>query len=56
MDNTSETRQERRQRYLRLAADAETTGAKQKEPGARKAWADLAKGWRAMAHELLKKD
>lgn len=44
--------QERRKRYLRLAAEAENTAARLNDPKAKAAWIDLAVSWMLMASEI----
>ena len=44
--------QERRERYLRLAAEAEITAARLNDPKAKEAWVELAVSWMLMASEI----
>lgn len=44
--------QERRQRYLKLAAEAENVAAKLSDSKAKAAWIDLAVSWMLMASEI----
>jgi hypothetical protein len=52
MASSRGTPQERRERYLRLAREAEITAAKLRDPKARAAWIDLAVSWMLMASEI----
>ena len=47
-----DTSQERRNRYLMLAAKAETTAAKLTDPKAKEAWIELTVSWMMMASEI----
>ena len=46
------TPEERRERYLKLATEAEITAAKLHDPKAKAAWIDLAVSWMLMASEI----
>jgi len=52
MASSRETPQERRDRYLKLAAEAEINAARLSEPKAKAAWIDLAVSWMLMASEI----
>ena len=52
MASSRGTPQERRKRYLRLAAEAEIAGARLNDPKAKAAWIDLAVSWMLMASEI----
>ena len=52
MTSTRGNPQERRKRYLRLAAEAENTAARLNDPKAKAAWIDLAVSWMLMASEI----
>ena len=47
---------ERRSRYLKLAAEAETGANKLTDPKAKAAWIDLAVTWMLMASEISEDD
>jgi hypothetical protein len=44
--------QERRERYLKLAREAEITAARLNDPKAKAAWIELAVSWMLMASEI----
>jgi hypothetical protein len=44
--------QERRERYLKLAKEAEITAVRLNDPKAKAAWIDLAVSWMLMASEI----
>ena len=46
------TPQQRRDRYLKLAAEAETAAAKIRDPKAKEAWIDLTVSWMMMASDI----
>jgi len=48
----SGTRQQRRDRYLELAVEAEIAGAKVSDPIAKSAWIDFAVCWMMMASDI----
>jgi hypothetical protein len=48
----TETPEERRNRYLKMAAKAEVAAAKIADPKAKAAWIDLAVSWMLMASEI----
>jgi len=52
MASSRGTPQERRKRYLKLAAEAEMAAAKLNDPKAKAAWVDLAVSWMLMASEI----
>lgn len=52
MASSRGTPQQRRERYLKLAAEAEVTAAKLSDPKAKAAWVDLAVSWMLMASEI----
>ena len=52
MASSRGTPQERRDRYLKLAAEAEISAAKLSDPKAKAAWIDLAVSWMLMASEI----
>jgi hypothetical protein len=52
MASSRGTAQQRRERYLKLAAEAEIAAAKLNEPKAKAAWIDLAVSWMLMASEI----
>jgi len=52
LTDAKETPQERRERFLRLAAEAEATALRQTDLPTKIAWLDLAKSWAAMAQEI----
>ena len=52
MASSRETPQERCDRYLKLAAEAEINAARLSEPKAKAAWIDLAVSWMLMASEI----
>jgi len=56
MASSRGTPQERRKRYLRLAAEAEIAGARLNDPKAKAAWIDLAVSWMLMASEISPKE
>ena len=52
MSPVKETAQERRDRYLKLASEAEITAAKIRAPKLKAAWIELAVTWMLMASEI----
>ena len=52
MASSQGTAQQRRERYLKLAAEAEIAAAKLNDPKAKAAWIDLAVSWMLMASEI----
>ena len=52
MASSRGTPQERRERYLKLAAEAEITAARLNDPKAKEAWVELAVSWMLMASEI----
>jgi hypothetical protein len=56
MASSRGTPQERRERYLKLAAEAEIAAAKLNDPKAKAAWVDLAVSWMLMASEISAED
>ena len=52
MTDDPDTPQQRRDRFLRLAADAEATAFRMGDPKTKKAWADIARSWTAMAKKI----
>jgi hypothetical protein len=52
MASSQGTAQQRRERYLKLAAEAEIAAAKLSDPKAKAAWIDLAVSWMLMASEI----
>jgi hypothetical protein len=52
MASSRDTPEQRRERYLKLAAEAEVTAAKLNDPKAKAAWIDLAVSWMLMASEI----
>ena len=52
MASSRGTAQERRDRYLKLAAEAEISAARLSDPKAKAAWIDLAVSWMLMASEI----
>ncbi len=52
MAASRETLQERRDRYLKLATEAEINAARLSDPKAKSAWIDLAVSWMLMASEI----
>jgi hypothetical protein len=52
MSGPPETPEQRRTRYLRLAADAETAAAKCRSPDLRDAYLALAKSWLLLAKDV----
>ena len=52
MASSRGTPQQRRERYLKLAAEAEIAAAKLNDPTAKAAWVDLAVSWMLMASEI----
>ena len=51
-----ETAHQRREKFLRLAAEAEATAFKILDPKSKHQWLELARGWFAMAKEIPPKD
>jgi hypothetical protein len=56
MASSRGTPQERRERYLKLAAEAEIAAAKLSDRKAKAAWVDLAVSWMLMASEISADD
>jgi hypothetical protein len=56
MSDRSETPEQRRARYLRLAADAETAAGKCRSPDLRDAYLSLAKSWLLLAKDVRSSD
>ena len=52
MSSSQGTPQQRRERYLKLAAEAEVAAAKLGDAKAKAAWIDLAVSWMLMASEI----
>jgi hypothetical protein len=52
MASIARTPQERRILYLKLAAEAEITAAKLRDPKVKAAWIDLTVSWMMMASEI----
>ena len=52
MASSRDAPQERRDRYLKLAAEAEISAARLSDPKAKAAWIDLAVSWMLMASEI----
>jgi len=52
MASSRGTPQQRRERYLKLAAEAEIAAAKLNDPKAKEAWVELAVSWMLMASEI----
>jgi hypothetical protein len=47
-----DTPQQRRDRFLKLAVEAETAAAKVSDPNAKAAWIDFAVSWMMMASDI----
>jgi hypothetical protein len=56
MASSRGTPQQRRERYLKLAAEAEIAATKLSDPKAKAAWVDLAVSWMLMASEISAED
>ena len=55
MDRPEETSRQRRERYLRVAAEVEAAAARAKDPETRKYFITIAKPWRRLAEHLQAK-